>query len=102
MDFHNFGNLIKSKRKEKGYTQAELSDLVGITTQHYSRLERGEFVPSLQTFLSLIQVLELNLSELEVGSQKTFTSTMYEIMHLLENFTNTQQKAVLTFLKTMA
>jgi DNA-binding XRE family transcriptional regulator len=100
-DFKNLGALVRAYRKERGYTQADMAERVGITTQHYSRIERGEYTPSLQTFLSLVEILDLDMSKLRVGNHRKVSSTMYEIVYLLEKFNNVQQKAVLSFLKTM-
>jgi len=97
----NLGSLLKSKRSEKGLTQAEVAQKVGISTQHYSRLERGEYVPGLQTFLKIAEVLDFDTSEFNIKSNNQISSTMYEIMFLLEKFDITKQKAVLTFLRTL-
>lgn len=100
LDLKNLGNLIRSKRKELGLTQAEMADSVCLCTQHYSRIERGEYIPSLQTFLRIAEVLKLDLSGLSY-KEENISSTMYEIMSLLGNLSSTKQKAVLSFLKTM-
>ncbi|MBO6273234.1 helix-turn-helix transcriptional regulator [bacterium] len=97
----NLGSLVRSKRRTIGYTQAEVAQRVGVSTQHYSRIERGEYIPSLQTFIKISQVLEIDISGLNLNKGKGISSTMYEIVSLLEKFDITQQKAVLTFLKTM-
>ena len=101
LNLKNIGSLIKAKRKEMGYTQSELADKVGISAQHCSRIERGEYIPSLQTFLVIVEVLNLDISKLQLKDNNDISSTMYEILRLLEKFNNTQQQAVLSFLKTM-
>ena len=58
LNLKNIGSLIKAKRKEMGYTQSELADKVGISAQHCSRIERGEYIPSLQTFLVIVDVIK--------------------------------------------
>ena len=101
IDLKNLGSLVRSKRKERKLTQADVAEMIGVSTQHYSRIERGEYIPSLQTFLKLANVLDLDMSRLGISTDKEVSSTMYEIVYLLEKFNNTQQKAVLSFLKTM-
>ena len=102
IDIKNIGCLIKSSRKERGMTQAEIAGMIGISTQHYSRLERGEYTPGLPTFLKIVEILDLDISKLKIKSENNISTTMYEILQLLEKFNITQQKAVLTFLKTIA
>lgn len=37
---------LKLNRKEKGFTQQEIADLLSISRQHYSMIENGERNPS--------------------------------------------------------
>ena len=101
IDLKNLGSLIRSNRKKQSLTQADIAEKIGVSTQHYSRIERGEYIPSLQTFLGLVDILELDINRLKIGKNENISPTMYEIVYLLEKFNNTQQKAVLSFLKTM-
>ena len=101
LELKNLGSLIKSKRKELGLTQAEVAESISVSSQHYSRIERGEYTPSLQTFFKLAEVLKLDISDVNINRGKSVSSTMYEIVALLEKFNNSQQKAVLNFLQTM-
>ena len=41
MDKIKTGELIKNKRIEKGYTQLELGDLLGVSNKAVSRWENG-------------------------------------------------------------
>lgn len=34
--------MLKELRKEKGFTQKEISDIIGMKQQEYSRYERGQ------------------------------------------------------------
>lgn len=101
IDFCNLGSLIRGKRKELGFTQSEIAKKINVSSQHYSRIERGEYIPSLQTFFKIMDVLKIDLSGLNLNKGREVSSTMYEIVALLEGFNTTQQKAVLSFLKTM-
>ena len=100
IQLENLGKLIKGQRKLLGLKQQEVADLIGISVQHYSRIERGEYTPSLQTFFRLTEALHIDLSPLRMKNESV-SSTMYEIMSLLGNLSSTKQKAVLSFLKTM-
>lgn len=97
----NLGSLLKSLRIERGLKQSDVAERVGVSTQHYSRIERGEYIPSLQTFFSLVEMFDIDISKLKLKENNNISSTMYEILKLLEKFNNTQQQAVLAFLKTM-
>ena len=101
INLDNIGSLLRMSRKEKKMTQSEVAEAIGVSAQHYSRIERGEYTPGLQTFLKLTDVLELDISKLKISGENKISSTMFEILNLLNKFNNTQQEAVLSFLKTM-
>lgn len=66
----DFGSLIKSKRKELGLTQKELSE--GICTQALiSRIEKGDIVPQNSILQQLGSRLQLNDKELSTLAYKT-------------------------------
>ena len=49
--------IILEKRKEKKITQQELADLTGINRTMLSRLETGDFIPSISQLESLGEIL---------------------------------------------
>nr|AOP03498.1 UDP-glucose dehydrogenase [Streptococcus suis] len=59
--------IIFSKRKELGYSQQELSDLTGINRTMISKLEQGEYLPSIPQLLALSNVLEFEINSLFVS-----------------------------------
>lgn len=62
-DKEYIGKKFKEYRRKLDYTQEELSEKVGIAEKHYGKLERGAFIPSLETFFKLIEVLNIPMSE---------------------------------------
>ncbi|HEM5222189.1 TPA: nucleotide sugar dehydrogenase, partial [Streptococcus suis] len=54
-------------RKELGYSQQELSDLTGINRTMISKLEQGEYLPSIPQLLALSNVLEFEINSLFVS-----------------------------------
>lgn len=60
-------HIIFSKRKELGYSQQELSDLTGINRAMISKLEQGDYLPSLPQLLALSNVLEFEIDSLFVS-----------------------------------
>ena len=50
---------IKKYRKQKGYTQEQLSELAGISTDYLSEIERGKKKPSIDTLYAIVNVLEI-------------------------------------------
>ena len=56
-----FGSVIRSKRKNLGYTQAQLSEYTGFSTSFISNLENGKETAELEKSLFLLQLLGLDL-----------------------------------------
>jgi putative transcriptional regulator len=49
-------NRVKELRLEKGWTQQELADSVGVSRQSINSIERDRYVPSLQLALTFARV----------------------------------------------
>ena len=57
------GRRIKEIRRGRGYTQEELSEMVGIEASSLSGIESGRFFPSLHILDKMSTVLDLELIE---------------------------------------
>lgn len=71
MDVLKISSLIKLKRKEKGMTQEELGTKLNVTEKAVSRWETGRGTPDISLLIPLSKELDLDVSELLSGSQKT-------------------------------
>ncbi|MGQ7470458.1 nucleotide sugar dehydrogenase [Streptococcus suis] len=61
-------NLVFKGRKEKKWTQQELSDLTGINRSMISRLEKGEYEPSIAQLEKLADILSFSIDEVFYNS----------------------------------
>ena len=59
-----FSQLLIQRRRSRGLSQAELSQLTGINRATISRMEKMAFTPSIQQLLELSRVLEFDIREL--------------------------------------
>lgn len=55
---------LSEKRKEKGYTQTQLSEKTGITQQVISQYEKGGKTPNLRNSVKLSELLEFDIKKL--------------------------------------
>lgn len=55
---------LKEFRLERGLTQEELADLVGVTRQTIIAIEKLKYVPSVKLALDLAIALEVSINEL--------------------------------------
>jgi len=54
-------NNLKKARDERGFSQAELAELVGVSRNTFSSIETGQFNPTAKLALILCIALEKNL-----------------------------------------
>lgn len=66
-DITESGRRIKEMRKEAGYTQAELAEKLGITSDGMSSIERGKNGVSVDLFGVMAEVLGSSVDYLAYG-----------------------------------
>ncbi|HBF4280943.1 TPA: helix-turn-helix transcriptional regulator [Clostridioides difficile] len=58
MNIDYLGERIRERRKELGITIEQLAERVGIGYNHLSNIERGRKIPSLETFIKIVNELD--------------------------------------------
>ena len=69
MDQKKIGIFIALLRRERGITQAELGEKIGVTNKTVSRWENGNYMPDIATMLSLCEEFEISINELLSGQR---------------------------------
>ena len=64
MDAQKVGRRIQEVRKSRGLTQAELSQMVDLSTKYISNVECGFKTPKLNTFVSIANALQCDANQL--------------------------------------
>lgn len=67
MDPMKIGKLIRSLRQEKGMTQGQLAERIGLSDKAVSKWERGLGCPDVSLLTDLSNLLGVNLKELLCG-----------------------------------
>ena len=57
-------NRVREMRAERGWTQQELADLVGVSRQSINSIENGRYVPSLPLALTFARVFQCATDEI--------------------------------------
>lgn len=60
MDLVQLGHRIREARQQKGYTQRILAKKAGIADVYLGEIERGSKMPSMNSFLKLIEALDIS------------------------------------------
>ena len=64
MKKETFGNMVAVLRKEKGMTQLELAEKMGVTDKAVSKWERDLSFPEVSSIPKLAEILEVSVDEL--------------------------------------
>ncbi len=91
---------IKLHRKQRGWSQAELSERIGVNTVHVSHLETGRYQPSVELLKKLAQTFEVTADYLlneEEGDFSPVTSankSFAERLRLIESLEQDERDAL--------
>lgn len=59
MDLKSIGKRIREKRIDHSWSQEELAEKVNVSPVYIGMIERGEKLPRLETFISIVNVLDV-------------------------------------------
>ena len=95
MDLGKIGKFIAFNRKNKGLTQEQLAEKLGVTNKTVSRWETGKYMPDLSLLKPLSEELEITLNELLSGEklekEKIIESTEKSLVNTID-YTNKEIK----------
>lgn len=99
MNYETIGKFIQSKRKEKGLTQKELAEKLGVTDKAVSKWERGLGCPD----VSILEILakELDTSILEILKGRIIEDEIIKVTEANDyvketiNFTKNKTKEII-------
>ncbi len=69
MDQIKIGRFVASQRKERGLTQAQLAETLGVTDRAVSKWENGKSLPDYSVLPSLCDALGISVNELLCGEK---------------------------------
>lgn len=92
------GSNIKKHRKSKGFTQAQLAEMIDISTIHMSHMETGSVSMSLECLIKICDSLDITPDDLLLGEYKLNTmSTSKLLTSIMENLTVDERKMIIDF-----
>ena len=71
VSYRVIGRNIREARRNKGLTQADVAESLGISLLHYGRLERGDRRAALEQIAAIAHTLEISVSSLLEGCVET-------------------------------
>lgn len=63
LDKEIIGKKIRQIRIERGFSQEKLSEEIDISPRHMCTIENGNSLPSLETFVKIAQILDIDIND---------------------------------------
>ena len=92
------GRKIKQIRVAAKLSQAELSEKIGMSEKNLSNIERGLQIPALNSFLKLLDILNIPLSEFGINAKTAKSTENKHREELLKEIYLSNSKEIETYL----
>ncbi len=96
------GVRLALRRRERGWTQADLAEKLGVETETVSRFERGQAMPSLKRLAFAAYVLDVPLGDLTSGASHLAGDAAAELLEILKEVSPSQRKVLLDMARAVA
>ena len=70
-DLTGIGKRIQLRRKQQGYTQEQLAEMMNVSIQMVSNLERGNKAIRIDNLINLSQILDISTDYILTGKETT-------------------------------
>lgn len=94
MDQKRIGSFLKALRKEKGVTQEQLAEILGVSGRTVSRWETGSNLPDLSVLVEIADYYDVEIRELLDGERKnkTMDQEMKETALKMADYSNAEKE----------
>lgn len=97
------GQKLKEYRKKANLSQEQLAERTGLAEKHYGRLERGACMPTLETFFTIIEALNIPLSEfgLNIKEHKSTNKNREKLLKEVYSSDNAEIELILNIIDSI-
>lgn len=86
MNQEKIGKFIYEKRKEKGLTQQDLANKLGVTNKAVSKWENGKCMPDLAIIKDLCNILDITITTLLNGEETSDEKVIIRLLWIIDKF----------------
>ncbi|MGN0551855.1 MAG: helix-turn-helix domain-containing protein [Oscillospiraceae bacterium] len=101
MDQIKIGQFLKLLRNEKGLTQEQLAEKIGVSHRTVSRWETGNNLPDISTLIQLSELYEVDIREIIDGERKSenMNEEMKNTIKQVARYTEHQKEQIIIKMK---
>jgi transcriptional regulator with XRE-family HTH domain len=96
------GVRLALRRRERGWTQADLAEKLEVETETVSRFERGHAMPSLKRLAFAAYVMDVSLVDLIGGASHLAGDAAAEVLELFKDISPSQRMVLLGVLRDVS
>ncbi len=96
------GKLIAKRRKAKGLTQEAVAELLDVTIEAISRMERGTIMPSLKRLEQFAEIFECTPAELLTQSSQRLDDQTAYISDLLAELDESDRALIVKIIEKLS
>ena len=100
LDYYKIGQRIRKYRKAYQFSQEQLAERIGISTNHLSHIETGNIKLSLPVLVDIANVLSVSTDELLTDFPAPKTEVINEIKEILDTCTSQEICIIKELIKT--
>ncbi len=94
------GSRIRSLRKDRSLTQADLAHRIGIQQSDLCRMENGEYKVSLETLFKILSIFEMNIADFfNEDAAAVSRDREYEFLRQYQKLSPRAQEEVQSFIQ---
>ena len=94
MDMQKIGNFLRTLRKEKGLTQEQLAEIMGVAGRTVSRWETASNMPDLSILIQLAEYYDVEVKEILDGERRsgTMEKELKETLEIVADYSEEEKR----------
>lgn len=84
MNLIEIGSRIKAERKSRNLSQEKLAEMINVTPHYIYEIERGNKAMSLETFINVLEALQMSADYILFGEQRDESAPLYEQLQTID------------------
>lgn len=101
LDREVFGQKIRQIRLQRGFSQEKLSEEIDISPRHMCTIENGNSLPSVETFVKIAKILDIDINEFFNLTPETNDDLKAEIYDLIQTSSHNELLLIKDIIKAI-
>ena len=104
MDQSKIGAFLRELRKEKGITQEQLADELGVSGRTISRWETGNNMPDISLLVEIAEFFDVSIPEIIKGERKSenMREEIKEVAETMSDYANVEKARLLKSMRNLS